>query len=253
MPKLPKLVDLGIEETSGVDHPAHMNEGWIVMKAQDKAAVTDVLDRIRAASTDTEEASMENLEDVLAATEDALTKAHARIAELEADFEEIEEDMDVEFDEMLKSVPAPVAKALTAARDEAVEALTKAAYFEDELRKEREVRADEVAIAKAAGWTSLALDANEFGPMLRRLAEIDGHLAKSVEEVLDAANASAESAGIFSEIGKSAFSGGDAYTEMSALAKAVVSEGRASTFEQAIASVAGDNPDLYARYLGEKA
>ena len=30
-----KMVNLAIEETSGVDHPAHLAEGWLVMKAAD--------------------------------------------------------------------------------------------------------------------------------------------------------------------------------------------------------------------------
>ena len=35
MPKSTKLADLEITETSGVDHPAHLAEGWIVMKSED--------------------------------------------------------------------------------------------------------------------------------------------------------------------------------------------------------------------------
>lgn len=31
-----KMVNLSIEETSGVDHPAHLHEGWLVMKAADQ-------------------------------------------------------------------------------------------------------------------------------------------------------------------------------------------------------------------------
>ena len=33
MPKSTKLTELTIKETSGVDHPAHLHEGWLVMKA----------------------------------------------------------------------------------------------------------------------------------------------------------------------------------------------------------------------------
>lgn len=31
--KAPKMTELVIEETSGVDHPAHLHEGWLVIKA----------------------------------------------------------------------------------------------------------------------------------------------------------------------------------------------------------------------------
>ena len=35
MPKSTKLTELTIKETSGVDHPAHLHEGWMVMKSDD--------------------------------------------------------------------------------------------------------------------------------------------------------------------------------------------------------------------------
>lgn len=252
MPKLPKLVDLGIEETSGVDHPAHLQEGWIVMKAQDQQAVSDVLDRIRAAANDESETFVENedIEQTLIETEELLAKAMERIEELEgSEVEELDE-----ADSLLKSMPEPIIKMISDARAEAQEALSKAAYTESLLEAERGSRADEQAIAKAATWSNLALDANEVGPMLRRLADVDAELAKAVETVLDGANAQAESAGMFAEIGKSTnpSSSGSAYAELTSLAKASVADGSGATFEQALANIAGVNPDLYTRYLSEK-
>ena len=35
MPKARKMVSLNIEEASGVDHPAHLQEGWLVIKSTD--------------------------------------------------------------------------------------------------------------------------------------------------------------------------------------------------------------------------
>ena len=40
--KAPKMTDMVIEETSGVDHPAHLHEGWLVIKTADTATVADV-------------------------------------------------------------------------------------------------------------------------------------------------------------------------------------------------------------------
>ena len=252
MPKLPKLVDLGIEETSGVDHPAHLQEGWIVMKAQDQQAVSDVLDRIRAAANEEQETFVENedIEQTLIETEELLAKAMERIEELEGgEVEELDETAS-----LLKSMPEPIVKMISDARAEAEEALAKAAYTESVLEAERANRADEQAIAKAASWGNLSIDPEVVGPMLRRLADVDVELAKAVETVLDGANAQAESAGIFAEIGKStnASASGSAYGELTALAKAVVAEGGAATFEQAMVNIAGTNPDLYTRYLSEK-
>ena len=44
MAKARKMVNLSIEETSGVDHPAHLTEGWLVMKSADESDVQRVLD-----------------------------------------------------------------------------------------------------------------------------------------------------------------------------------------------------------------
>lgn len=254
MPKLPKLVDLGIEETSGVDHPAHLQEGWIVMKAQDQQAVSDVLDRIRAAANDEQETFVENedIEQTLIETEELLAKAMERIEELESGL--VVEELEDESEALLKSMPEPIVKMISDARAEAEEALAKAAYTESVLEAERAARADEQAIAKAAGWNNLSIDPSVVGPMLRRLADVDEELAKAVETVLDGANAQAESAGIFLEIGKStnATTAGSAYDELTALAKATVADGGAPTFEQALVNIAGTNPDLYTRYLSEK-
>ena len=59
-----KMVNLAIEETSGVDHPAHLHEGWLVMKSADESEVQRVLDE-----TLTEEDS--NMEETTTAATDA--------------------------------------------------------------------------------------------------------------------------------------------------------------------------------------
>lgn len=42
-----KMVNLSIEETSGVDHPAHLHEGWLVMKAADEADLLKAMDAMK--------------------------------------------------------------------------------------------------------------------------------------------------------------------------------------------------------------
>jgi hypothetical protein len=259
---MPKLIEMNIEETSGVDHPAHLREGWLVMKATDAAEATELLDAIRAAAqpTNPEEYPMEDqVPEVEAAPVDELAKANERIAELEAalaavEVPAIEETADDTVDEdLLKSVPEAVRKMLDDQAAAVSNALAKAAASEDELRKERAIRADEAAIAKAAAWTSLSIDAAEVGPMLRKMAEVDADLAAAVETVLSAANAQAESAGIFAEIGKAGRpESTDAYETLEGLAKSAVEAGLSPTFEQAFVKVAEQNPDLYVRHLNEK-
>jgi len=256
------MVNLAIEETSGVDHPAHLHEGWLVMKSAEESEVQRVLDE----SLTEEDSTMEDTsttateEQVVNPTEE-LTIAKARISELEealakasADAEMSEEDkkkkkMEEESSEemdYMKSAPESVVKMIENFRKQAEEATA-------ELKKERDAHADAEAVEKAKSWANLNLDAEKVGPALRRLSNVDAELAKSVEELLASVNAQAESAQIFAEIGKSAdFKSGNAYERMTTLAKSAVEEGVAKSFEQALADVATKNPDLYSQYLSEK-
>jgi len=267
-----KMVNLAIEETSGVDHPAHLHEGWLVMKSAEESEVQRVLDE----SLTEEDSTMEDTsttateEQVVNPTEE-LTIAKARISALEEELakayqtkdkkmskeddeemseedkkkKKMEEESSEEMD-FMKSAPESVVKMIENFRKQAEEATA-------ELKKERDAHADAEAVEKAKSWANLNLDAEKVGPALRRLSNVDAELAKSVEELLASVNAQAESAAIFAEIGKSAdFKSGNAYERMTTLAKSAVEEGVAKSFEQALADVATKNPDLYSQYLSEK-
>ena len=208
------MVNLSIEETSGVDHPAHLQEGWLVMKAVDG-------DDVRKAMQSNQEAPMDNemnVEDVLKEAPDAVRKMY--------------EDMQKATDE----------------------AVAKAAAAEETLRKERDERADEAAVVKAReSFQSLGIDPEQVGPALRRLSETDADLAKAIETALVSANAKVESADIFSEIGKSAPpSSGNAYQQADIMAKAALAAGQSATIEQALSDVFVSNPDLYSQYLSDQ-
>ena len=277
--KAPKMTNLLIEETSGVDHPAHLHEGWLVVKASNTATVAEV----EASLPESMEASMseatENVEQVKAETEDEmkgedyeakqveedLAMAQARIAELEARIAELEgmmdngdddaEDMEpMEGEEMMEESVVALAKSAPADVRKALVDMAKAkAQAEAALVKEREDRADAEAIVKAREtYKHLNLDPEKIGPALRRLAAIDTDLAKSVEDALVSADAQNESADIFIEVGKGYVPNGDAIARMTSLAKAAVAEGKAATVEQALAQVATENPALYNDYLIEK-
>lgn len=250
------MVNLAIEETSGVDHPAHLHEGWLVMKAADSSEVQRVLDETLTEEDSTMEATKPTATDEqVQKAEMTLEEAMAKIAELEAKLSEMQkEKVEIEVGEesedteeaYLKSAPEPVVKMIENLRKQAELATA-------ELQKERDARADAEAIEKAKGWTNLSLDAEKVGPALRRLTSIDSELAKSLEDVLTSVNAQAESANIFAEIGKSAeVKTGDAYSRMTALAKSAVEQGTAKSFAEALANVASANPDLYSQYLTEK-
>jgi hypothetical protein len=251
-----KMANLVIEETSGVDHPAHLHEGWLVMKSADESEVQRVLDESLTEEDSHMEETTTTATDALEVEKAEMTMEDAmkKIAELEGKLSEMEMAKEKESesekteDEMdyMKSAPESVVKMIEDFKKQAETAT-------EELRKEREAKADAEAIEKAKGFTHLNLEAEKVGPALRRLSTVDADLAKSVEEILTSVNAQAESANIFAEIGKSAdLTTGDAYSRLTSLAKSAVEEGSAKSFEQAFANAASSNPELYVQYRNEK-
>ena len=251
-----KMANLVIEETSGVDHPAHLHEGWLVMKSADESEVQRVLDEtlteedsnMEETTTAATDAQVEKAEMTLEDAMKKIAELEGKLSEMEMSKEEKEPESDKTEDEMeyMKSAPESVVKMIEDFKKQAETAT-------EELRKEREAKADAEAIEKAKGFSNLNLDAEKVGPALRRLSTVDADLAKSVEDILTSVNAQAESANIFAEIGKSAdFTTGDAYGRLTAMAKSAVEEGNAKTFEQAFASAASSNPELYVQYRNEK-
>jgi len=251
-----KMVNLAIEETSGVDHPAHLHEGWLVMKSTNQSEIQNVLDNsLTEEDSNMEDYTTEADNEKIKKAEMTIEEAMKKIAELEAKLADSAKEESSEpamgksvdgLDEILKSAPESVIKMVEDLKKTANDAV-------EELRKEREATADAESIKKAKEWSHLSLNAEKVGPALRQVAKVDATLAKALEEVLTSVNAQAESANIFAEIGKSAdFKSGDAYGRMTAMAKSAVEEGVAKSFEVALADIALNNPELYSQYLSEK-
>lgn len=246
-----KMVALKVLETSGVDHPAHLEEGWIVMKSANATEAT-VSEQVEVMDEALEQAYIERVVELEKAVQDrdekiaSLAKEYGDMMEKEEEEEE-EEEMDEEetMKSVLKSLPEPVREMLQKAQGEA-------AVAREELRKERQERRNEEFVAKAAEWNHLTIDAKEFGPALARLSDIDANLSQMVEKAMSGANAQAESASIFDEIGRPVRSDDNsAYARVETMAKAAVASGEFTTLEQAIAGVVVKNPDLYAAYRAE--
>ena len=276
--KAPKMTNLLIEETSGVDHPAHLHEGWLVVKASNvttvaevekslpeptEASMSEATEQIVEQTKAEDESKMDGeyeakqVEEELAMAQARIVELESRIAELEAAIdtaEAIAEDEPMEGEEVMEESVVALAKSASEPIRKALADMAKAkAEAEAALVKEREDRADAEAIVKAREtFKHLTLDAEKVGPALRRLAAMDSELAKAVEDALLAADAQNESADIFTEVGKGYAPKGDAIARMSSLAKAAVAEGKAGTIEQALAQVAVENPSLYNDYLIEK-
>ena len=244
-----KMVKLKVVETSGVDHPAHLNEGWVVMKHQDPettegAEVSEETEAIETTEADLITESLVKAQERIAELEEALEveKAKKKPAFLTED-----EDEDEDEEDMMKSVPEAVREMLNKAKVEADDARA-------ELRKEREERRDAEFVAKAeASWGLLPVDASEVGKAMRRLTDVDAPLAETIAKALDAANAQAESANIFAEIGTAGRPDtGDAYSKVQSMAKSLVADGKASTVEQAVVDLISADPTLYQDYVAEK-
>lgn len=256
-----KLVRLSIKETSGVDRPAHLHDGWAVMKSASQSDVTAVLDELRP-----EAFANGHTAEVDKSTEVAFPVEADAFAVIQTPQEETMSEQMLKAaevvvipevaseEEIIKAMPAIIKKMLDESKANAESALFKAAASERALIAEREARADEAAVIKAAEWSNLVSDPTILGPALRRLAETDTILANEVVKALDSANSLLESNVVFKEVGSSeAPAADDAYSKMENLAKAAVASGVAPSFEAALLSVAQTNPDLYTSYLNEKA
>jgi hypothetical protein len=247
-----KMVALKVLETSGVDHPAHLEEGWIVMKAtnaEENGMPEEELEEVTEEVTEdaTEVEVNDDLIERVVELESALSKEREKTAALSAELAKAKEVVksaeDVE--DVLKSVPAPVREMLAKAQADATAA-------QEELRKEREAQRDREYVAKAAAWDRLAVEADTFGPALRQIADINPSLADAVSKALDAANAQQEAAAIFSEIGGAGrHETGNAFGQVASLAKAAVEKGEYKTVEQAISGLVAANPALYEQYRAE--
>lgn len=270
--KAPKMINLEIEETSGVDHPAHLHEGWLVVKASNATTVAEVLKTLpESMEASMSEATEENVEQEkgmhdeeeektyheMKEVEEELAMAMARVAELEKRIAELESKAEMmpeekmENEEVMEAALVALAKSASPDVRKALTDMAKAkADAENALLKEREDRADAEAIVKAREtFKHLNLDVEKVAPALRRL---DADLAKSIEDALISADAQNESADIFTEVGKGFAPQGEAIDRMTSLAKAAVAEGKAATFEQALSNVAIANPALYNDYLIQK-
>lgn len=275
MPAQRKMTKINIEETSGVDHPAHLHEGWIVKKAVDAEQVNALFG---SPDTTKEGATMGDLnkeaEDATKASNEDLAAELAKLkeenAKLKAEKEDAKKaaDEDAEKaankDEDKKDKPADLSKAADLP-DHVREALAKQAAEAAELReemakaradyqKEVDARLDRDAIEKATTqWGNVGVDVTAVAPALRRVAVIDAELAKSVEGALKAASEQLASAGVFKEVGTTGGKSGNAIDQLNTLAKSMVENKLAADMSSAIAKAVEENPALYEAYKNEMA
>jgi hypothetical protein len=256
---MPKLEDLDIGETSGVDHPAHLSEGWLMMKSAgsllkemskcphcgaayasgDKfcpscgeevpegAPAEKSVDRLRrlhkALGEVLEHAEGGEMSETQSKTPEAVVEA------LKDAPEDVRKAVEDAFAKTEVETPEPdedevlksVPESVRKALDEQRE---RADRLEKALDGEVQRRETEEAVAKAKAWSGLGVSADEFGPVLRKLRGLDSEVADEVEKVLDGATKVAETSEVFRTIGKSTSGGGDASSRLDAMTREFMSK-----------------------------
>jgi hypothetical protein len=208
-------------------------------------------DKEKMMKPEDEKMSYDDMKKKIKDLEEELDKAMKKLAKMTDKEDEMKKEEDISS--LIKQAPEAVRVMLETMEKSANESKARVAEIEAVLKSERVARANGEAVEKAKAWKFLGLDAEKVGPALRELAEINEDLAKSVEEALSSVNAQAESANIFAEIGKSASPAtGNAYEQLTSMAKAVTEGKSGITFEQAFSNAVISNPDLYNQYLNEK-
>ena len=235
MAKATKLTELTIKETSGVDHPAHLHEGWMVMKSEDD--LDTALNQIIEPDSQENTGELNATPEVEEATEEATEVAPAE---------------QVEATPVAASVDGPdeteVQKELTDLRKE----LELAKEAHRELIEEREL---EKAASAAHQWAILpGLNPVDFAKVLVRLRAADQEVAKEVEAILSASSVALSEAGVFTELGAEGDEDGamDAFGRIEKAAQALVDSGEATSVAKGIALITERNPELYNDYLNEK-
>ena len=230
MPTSVKLEDLRIDETSGVDHPAHLHEGWLVMKSDD------------------------TLEGALALAEEGIPSIQPGESTVELTVE-TDQAPEVEEETALEPVTTSVDelggtevhKELTDLRKQ----LDDARQAHDALVEERDL---EKAVVACHQWAILPeLNPQEFAPVLRSIRATDPEGAERVEAILTASATALGESGILKEIGTDAASeSDDAYALIEARAKELLTSGEVGSLAKGITQVAESDPELYQRYMTEK-
>lgn len=254
-----KLVGLDVEETSGVDYPAHLDNGWIVMKATG----ADVHEALQSTEEKPVPDEQKPDEEVVAEAAPELSPedAQARIAELEATIAELQAQLEAasaeeegepveaekSAEELAKAAPEPLAKAFA----ELSERVEKA---ESELAKERDAKELADAQAFVKSLDNLSLDTATAPELIKKARQATPDLAAAMEQMLVAVNGQVESAGLFAEIGKAApvDSSGSANDRLTALAKAKA-DAEGVAFSQAYKAVlsTSEGKELYNQHVSE--
>lgn len=248
-----QMVRPRIKEISGVDHPAHLTEGWLLMKSADAdtAAILAEAEAVAKgiAPATTKESNMglapevrsalpDDVAEYIKSLEDDVTKAKAvrKSAKDEAkEFEKALEGMAPSVQEQFRKQQRSLAEA---------EAVSKALFDERETARFEEMAK---SLVHLPGVTPAG-----FGSTLRKAADTtDAATFDGIFSVLKAADAAIKESGLFKEIGTGHHGTSDAQASLEAIAKELQTKDNGLTYSEAIVKAAELNPDLYAQHRQE--
>lgn len=282
---MPKALEgLTIGEVSGVDHPAHLEEGWMVLKAA--GATDDAIEKVeivealvdavaKAAVLDPDLLSQVGAE-VLDDNQRSVIKALGVIPNQAKEANSMTDEFDPSTlsPEATAWVQSEIQKAVAAATPEPAsedtedEALLKSldglpepirkAFLDqrEEVRKaredaaaERNIRLDGEYLTKARGYQNLPVKAEDLAPVLRKVAEFDPTVFVEVDRLLKAADEAIATGDLFKSRGAVITPDADSATgQFDAVAKALVASGEATDLGDAYSKAAAQHPDLYAAH-----
>lgn len=245
-----KIVGIETDETSGVDHPAHLHEGFLVMKNASGASVDELLGAVRSA-TDTQSEEKPMADD---ATQADLEKARADLELAKWIAAENEHQLDLAKADEPADESTEIEKALAELPDSVRE------HFEKQEGALAQVteRLEKAEIAKRTGeWVSkaktsmrhLTTSADELGKALRKIEDLDPETAAEIARILTAASEQVDASEMFEEIGSSVAKppAGSATEQIHQLAEErAAADG--TTREVALAKVAQENRELYEQH-----
>jgi hypothetical protein len=176
------------------------------------------------------------------------------IAGLEAQIEELKKSAAAGSGQQPQPQPEDIWKSMPEEVRKRFEELEKRAKEAEEVAKrERDERVLREYVAKAREFRGLPVQPEEFGKVLKALAEKAPEEYKQVEDVLKAADEAIAKGKLFAEIGKGGSGApGSALAQLESIAKSKVeASGGKLTQQQAFAEAVKENPHLYEQYRKE--
>lgn len=240
------LEDLVLDEVSLVDRPANPLATVILFK-RDTSKEINMTDEQKLAAAIAKAVENEAAVTSLTTERDFLKSAlAAQTPRLEA--AEAERDTLKAAADKLNEKPAPLAPEIQAQIDSA---LAKANEANTELAKMRDDADTKTFVAKAESLKSLQQKPEEFGLVLKRVAQNKTTAADltAIEDVLTKANAAIEK-GILSPVGDDLGSSSVAKDQLEVLTKGLMSS-EGLTYAQAYSKALDQNPKLYTQILSE--